>query len=451
MAYEKTTSGKNWATDFPGVTLPAGLTEENDGNATITVAGGLLTIDSPGPNAWYGYVVSDAVDAACKVIRTKVTYPGSGATNHNPFFASIWEDTVQPSGALAFNDAKNVRPGYCGNQESVSGPAMWAMNGWGTYLINQVVAAGTYIFEILWDVPGAGSATLNLLDPTTLAVLHTGNGVRAKANNQYLLLGDISTTINLGVGDIDWWNVAMMESRSVTITDIEDGYVVKLYDASDNLKATSAAAAGGSAVMDCALVDFGGDGFTGYFKVFNGAVEDRRLPAAGNFTEEALYGGDEWPGVLPGPTITSITPDEEQVGDPVTIAGTGYGAAQGASTVTFDGVDAGTAISWSDTEIIINVPVGATTGDVIVTVDGLPSPGEPFTVLGDPAIILLDPDYGWIGDRVTITGTNFGAAQGAASVEFNGVTATITSWSDTEIVCRVPVGATDGNVVIRNV
>ena len=139
------------------------------------------------------------------------------------------------------------------------------------------------------------------------------------------------------------------------------------------------------------------------------------------------------------------------MGDPVTIAGTGYGAVQGASTVTFNGVDAGTAISWSDTEIIINVPVGATTGDVIVTVDGVPSAGFAFTVLDDPTIILLDPDSGWIGDWVTITGTNFGAAQGAASVEFNGVTATITSWSDTEIVCRVPVGATDGNVVVKNV
>ena len=156
-------------------------------------------------------------------------------------------------------------------------------------------------------------------------------------------------------------------------------------------------------------------------------------------------------GEVVGPEIASITPGSEQVGDPVTIAGTGFGALAGpASIVTFNGVEAWDILSWADTEIVIDVPVGATTGDVIVTVDGSPSPGEAFTVLGNPTISSLTPDYGWVGDPVTIAGTGFGAAQGGASVEFNGVTATITSWSDTEIVCTVP-NTTTGDVVVKNV
>jgi hypothetical protein len=68
-----------------------------------------------------------------------------------------------------------------------------------------------------------------------------------------------------------------------------------------------------------------------------------------------------------------------------------------------------------------------------------------------PTITSLTPNSGAIGSTVTIAGTTFGASQGTGSVTFNGVAATdITSWSDTEIVCKVPVGATTGNAVVTN-
>jgi IPT/TIG domain len=38
-------------------------------------------------------------------------------------------------------------------------------------------------------------------------------------------------------------------------------------------------------------------------------------------------------------------------------------------------------ISWSNTSIIVQVPTGATTGNVVVTVGGVPSQGVPFTVV----------------------------------------------------------------------
>jgi len=155
-------------------------------------------------------------------------------------------------------------------------------------------------------------------------------------------------------------------------------------------------------------------------------------------------------GEEPGPTITSITPDSEQVGDPVTIAGTGYGAAQGASTVTFNGVDAGVATAWSDTEITIDVPAGATTGDVIVTTTGGASPGFPFTVLPSaPTIVSVLPDPEQVGNNVTITGADYGAVQGASTVTFNGTNAGVAvSWSDTSIVIEIPLGASTGNVIV---
>ena len=68
----------------------------------------------------------------------------------------------------------------------------------------------------------------------------------------------------------------------------------------------------------------------------------------------------------------------------------------------------------------------------------------------DPAITLLNPDHGAIGDSVVITGTTFEAAQGTGGVTFNGVPATVTAWSDTSITVTVPVGATTGDVVVTN-
>lgn len=80
------------------------------------------------------------------------------------------------------------------------------------------------------------------------------------------------------------------------------------------------------------------------------------------------------------PSITSLNPTFAGVGTPVTIMGTNFGATQGSSTVTFNGISAGTATSWSATSIVIPVPSGATTGNVVVTVAGVASNGLNFTV-----------------------------------------------------------------------
>ena len=74
------------------------------------------------------------------------------------------------------------------------------------------------------------------------------------------------------------------------------------------------------------------------------------------------------------PTITSLAPTSGPVGTAVTITGTNFGATQGTSTVTFNGTTA-TPTSWSATSIVVPVPAGATTGNVVVTVGGLASNG----------------------------------------------------------------------------
>jgi len=80
------------------------------------------------------------------------------------------------------------------------------------------------------------------------------------------------------------------------------------------------------------------------------------------------------------PTISSLNPTSGPVGTSVTITGTNFGTSQGLSTVTFNGVNAGTATNWSATSIVAPVPTGATTGPVLVTIGGVASNGVSFTV-----------------------------------------------------------------------
>src|SRR6516164_452243 len=88
-----------------------------------------------------------------------------------------------------------------------------------------------------------------------------------------------------------------------------------------------------------------------------------------------LYGcanvvtGDAQAPTAPMIIVATLSPTSGTVGTPVTITGTNFGATQGGSTVTFNGT-AATATTWSSTSIAVTVPAGATTGNVVVTVEG---------------------------------------------------------------------------------
>lgn len=81
------------------------------------------------------------------------------------------------------------------------------------------------------------------------------------------------------------------------------------------------------------------------------------------------------------PSIVSVTPDMGPVGAQVALKGSNFGDSQGASKVAFGGVDAGSAVSWSATEITIAVPAGAKSGKVTVDVAGKSSNGLDFFFL----------------------------------------------------------------------
>lgn len=81
------------------------------------------------------------------------------------------------------------------------------------------------------------------------------------------------------------------------------------------------------------------------------------------------------------PEITAIVPDSASVGDTIRILGFNFGDTKGTSSVSIGGQAAVTIILWSDNEIQVVVPSGATTGTVVVSVDGKSSNSKTFKLL----------------------------------------------------------------------
>jgi hypothetical protein len=160
----------------------------------------------------------------------------------------------------------------------------------------------------------------------------------------------------------------------------------------------------------------------------------------------------------PGPVVTAVAPDSGAVGDTVAIRGRNLGAERGESQVLFARVPAA-VVSWSDTLVEAIVPEGATTGDLVVLVDGRESAPVNFTVIGGPRplpkLTELVPVRTVVGDTLRILGTGFGEAADGRRVLFAGsgllsVEAEIVQWSETEVVVLVPEGAEDGDVVVED-
>ncbi len=158
------------------------------------------------------------------------------------------------------------------------------------------------------------------------------------------------------------------------------------------------------------------------------------------------------------PTISSLSPVSGSTwgGTTVTLTGTGFGAVRGRGSVTFGDSVATSFESWSDNAIVCITPSHvAGIVDVVVTTDnGLSgTKASVFTYVTPPAVSTLSPSSGPTsgGTSVTITGSDFGGAQGTGSVVFGEVEAiSYTSWSDNQIVCVTPAH-TEGvvNVVVK--
>src|SRR5437867_5584359 len=128
------------------------------------------------------------------------------------------------------------------------------------------------------------------------------------------------------------------------------------------------------------------------------------------------------------PATLTLTPASGFIGTSVTVSGSNFGATQGTSTVTFNGVSAGTATSWSDTQFVVVVPGGATTGPVVITVNGVASNSDKvYTVIADTIAPITTASAtpaangeGWNNSNVTVTlsATDNAGGRGVQSITY---------------------------------
>jgi len=145
--------------------------------------------------------------------------------------------------------------------------------------------------------------------------------------------------------------------------------------------------------------------------------------------------------VLGAPQITAVSPASGIVGTVVTITGVNLPASP---NVRFtNNIQATTIVSATPTQIVCQVPSGASTGKI--NVNGALSPAD-FVLNVKPVISSFTPTKGGVDTQVTINGSYLTGA----TVKFaSNVTATIVGTpTDSKIVVKVPSGAVTGVISV---
>ncbi|MDB6131272.1 MAG: domain, repeat protein [Verrucomicrobiales bacterium] len=155
-----------------------------------------------------------------------------------------------------------------------------------------------------------------------------------------------------------------------------------------------------------------------------------------------VFSVDSFTVVGAGPYVDSFTPNVGSPGTTVTLTGLHLA---GVTQVKFNNVLAGFSPPASDTQLLVSVPNGVTSGPITVTT---PQGSYSTTLLFyvPPKITSFSPTQGRAGTNVTIIGTNF---TGATAVRFNNVNASsFNVINSTQIVAVVPPSVTTGPVTV---
>jgi len=143
--------------------------------------------------------------------------------------------------------------------------------------------------------------------------------------------------------------------------------------------------------------------------------------------------------VLEAVSVAGFSPPAGDVGDRVSIQGTGFSPNLAENTVRLGQVPA-RVVSVGGREIVVEVPENARSGQFTVTVagNGEARGRQPFMVTLRPRITSLEPPAGILGTRVTLRGQNFPADRALVQVRLNDVELPVESVTREAIVVTVP-------------
>ncbi len=157
-----------------------------------------------------------------------------------------------------------------------------------------------------------------------------------------------------------------------------------------------------------------------------------------------------------------VEPRSGPVGSKVVLFGEGFGETRGTDdTLLLDGKPL-TIAKWDDKNIVVHVPLTASTGSLILRRGGKERRLGDFTV-ANPTVKEMSPEKGPIGTLLRVRGEHFGNYTesgetpfdfidfdpGENKVTIGGVEAIVYRWNDDLIDVWVPFSASDGKVVVH--
>jgi len=156
--------------------------------------------------------------------------------------------------------------------------------------------------------------------------------------------------------------------------------------------------------------------------------------------------------VLRPVSLTRFEPRAGDVGDTVTLTGTGFDPDPARNAVTL-GTTRLRVLRATETELAVELPAGARSGALGVAVEGNGNARtrEPFMVTQRPRITAVEPDRGVPGTTVTLRGSNFPSDRALLQVRLNGAEVPIASNTPEALTVQVPSNAQTGRfqVIVR--
>ncbi|MFO0602428.1 MAG: IPT/TIG domain-containing protein [Polyangiales bacterium] len=149
--------------------------------------------------------------------------------------------------------------------------------------------------------------------------------------------------------------------------------------------------------------------------------------------------------VLVPVTVARFEPRSGDVGDEVTLTGTGFSTTANENAVSL-GAQVAPVMSATPTTLVVQVPPGARSGqwNVNVTGNGQARARDPFMITLRPRITSVEPASGVPGARVTLRGQNFPTDRALVSVRLNGQEVQAERYDRDAIELVVPRGAQTG-------
>ena len=173
----------------------------------------------------------------------------------------------------------------------------------------------------------------------------------------------------------------------------------------------------------------------------------------GNLQVVTSNGSDTARLTITSPWVRSISPQTGRTNTVVTVSGENFGSSRGSSSVRIGSVSisASSFTSWSSGAIRFRIPLNTPPGNLTVRTSEGTSNAIRLEITS-PYLTRISPTQVKTGDRLTLTGGNFGTRRGTGYVSFSSniraPAADYVSWSNSRIVVEVPDGAQSGNVRI---